>query len=42
MNQTVIEAQARYLIEDRIYATHHRLSVHNRRRRRGLRDLIGL
>ena len=24
MNTTVIEAQARYLIEDRIHPTHHR------------------
>jgi hypothetical protein len=33
MNTTVIEAQARYLIEDRIRATRPRQSVHDRRRR---------
>jgi len=38
MNQTVIEAQARYLIEDRIHATRRRQPVHDRRRR--LRTLI--
>jgi hypothetical protein len=42
MSQTVIEAQARYLIEDRIYATHGRLSVHDRHRHRRLRNLIRL
>jgi hypothetical protein len=33
MNQTVIEAHARYLIEDRIRATRPRESFHDRRRR---------
>ena len=40
MNQTVIEAQARYLIEDRIHVTHRGQSVHDRRRHRRLRTLI--
>jgi hypothetical protein len=42
MNQTVIEGQARYLIEDRIHATHPRQSVHDRRRHRRLRTLSWL
>jgi hypothetical protein len=42
MDQTVIEAQARYLIEDRIHATHPRQSVHDRRRHRRLRALSWL
>ena len=42
MNQTVIEDQARYLIEDRIHATHPRQSLHDRRRRRPLRTLSWL
>jgi len=42
MNQTVIEAQARYLIEDRIRATRPRKSVHDRRRHRRLRTLSWL
>jgi hypothetical protein len=42
MNQTVIEAQARYLIQDRIHMTHRRQSVHDRRRHRRLRSLSWL
>ncbi len=42
MNETVIEAQARYLIEDRIHATRPRQSVHDRRRYRRLRKLTWL
>ncbi len=42
MNQTVIEAQATYLIEDRIRATRPRQSVHDRRRHRRLRTLSWL
>ena len=37
MNQTVIEAQARYLIQDRIHMAQRRQSVHDRRRRHRLR-----
>jgi hypothetical protein len=37
MNQTVIEAQARYLIQDRIHMAQRRQSVHDRRRHRRLR-----
>ncbi len=32
MNQTVIEAQARYLIQDRIHVAQRRESVRDRRR----------
>jgi hypothetical protein len=39
MDQTITEARARYLIEDRIYGTQRRLSVHDRGRHRRLRDL---
>jgi hypothetical protein len=42
MNQPVIEAQARYLIEDRVHAQHRRQSIHDRRRHRRLRTLIWL
>jgi hypothetical protein len=42
MNRTVIEAQARYLIEDRIHATIRSRSVHDRRRHRQLRNLTWL
>ena len=42
MNETVIEAQARYLIEDRIRATRPRRSDHDRRRHRRLRTLSWL
>ena len=41
MYQTVIEAQARYLIEDRIRATRPGQSVRDRRRHRRLRPLAG-
>jgi hypothetical protein len=42
MNQTVIEAQARFLIQDRIHMAHRRLSVHHRRRHRRPRSLSWL
>ena len=42
MHETVIEAQARYLIEDRIHATHPSHSAHDRRRRPRLRKLSWL
>jgi len=42
MSQTVIEAQARYLIEDRIHATHPSHSADDCRRRRRLRKLSWL
>jgi hypothetical protein len=42
MMQTVIEAQAHYLVEDRIRATRPRQSVHARRRHRRLRTLSWL
>ena len=42
MNETLIEAQARYLIEDRIRATRPRRSAHDRRRHRRLRMLSWL
>lgn len=42
MNETVIEAQARYLIEDRIRATRPKQSAHDRRRHRRLRTLSWL
>ena len=42
MKQTVIEAQAHYLIEDRVQATRRRQSVHHRRRHRRLRRLSWL
>jgi hypothetical protein len=42
MNETVIEAQARYLIEDRIRATRPGRSAHARRRHRRLRPLSWL
>lgn len=37
MNQTFIEAQAHYLIQDRIHMTQRRQSVHERRRYHRLR-----
>jgi len=37
MNETVIETQARYLIEDRIHATHPRAVRRDGRRHRRLR-----
>ncbi|MFZ2013867.1 MAG: hypothetical protein WAV00_08605 [Nocardioides sp.] len=42
MNETVIEAQARYLIEDRIRATRPWRSARDRRRHRRLRMLSWL
>jgi hypothetical protein len=42
MNQPVLEAQARYLIEERIHATHHRQTGHDRRRHRRLRTVLWL
>jgi hypothetical protein len=42
VHETVIEAQARYLIEDRIHATHPSHSAHDRRRRPRLRKLSWL
>jgi hypothetical protein len=42
MNETVIEAQARYLIEDRIRAARPTQSVRGRRRHRRLRTLSWL
>ena len=39
MNQTIIEAQARYLIQDRIHMAQRRQSVHDRRRDHRLRIL---
>jgi hypothetical protein len=44
MNYTVIEAQARYLIEDRIHPDHHRQQQPTglRRRARKLRKLSWL
>jgi len=42
MNETVIEAQARYLIEDRIRATRPRGTVRDHRRHRRLRTLSWL
>ena len=42
MNETVIEAQARYLIEDRIRATRPKQSIPYRRRHRQLRKLSWL
>jgi hypothetical protein len=42
MNETVIEAQARYLIADRIRAARPQQSVHGRRRHRRLRPLSWL
>lgn len=42
MNQTVIEAQARYLIEDRIHPTHRQQPSDVRRRHRRLRRLSWL
>ncbi len=42
MNQTVIEAQARYLIQDRIHMAQRRQSVHDRRGHRRLRLLSWL
>jgi hypothetical protein len=42
MNQPVIEAQARYLIEDRVYAPHRRQPIHDRHRHRRLRTLSWL
>jgi hypothetical protein len=42
MNETVIEAQARYLIEDRIHPTHRQQPTSVRRRHRRLRKLSWL
>jgi hypothetical protein len=42
MNETVIEAQARYLIEDRIHPTHRSQPTGVRRRHRRLRRLSWL
>jgi hypothetical protein len=42
MNQTVIEAQARYLIEDRIHPTHRQQPSGVRRRHRRMRRLSWL
>jgi hypothetical protein len=42
MNETVIEAQARYLIEDRIHPTHQPQPTNVRRRHRRLRKLSWL
>jgi hypothetical protein len=42
MNETVIEAQARYLIADRIRATRPGPSVQDRRHHRRLRPLSWL
>ena len=42
MNETVIETQARYLIEDRIHPTHRARSVDVPRRHRRLRRLSWL
>jgi hypothetical protein len=42
MNETVIEAQARYLIEDRIHPTHQQQPTNVRRRHRRLRKLSWL
>jgi hypothetical protein len=42
MNETVIEAQARYLIEDRIHPTHQQQSTDVRRRHRRPRRLSWL
>jgi hypothetical protein len=42
MNQAVIEAQARYLIEDRIHMTDRTQSAHVRRHHRRLRPLSWL
>ena len=39
MNETVIEAQARYLIEDRIHPTHRVRLTGVRRRHRRVRSL---
>jgi hypothetical protein len=42
MNRMVIESQARYLIEDRVHATHRMQSVRDSRRYRRLRPLSWL
>jgi hypothetical protein len=42
MNETVIESQARYLIEDRIHPTHGKQTTGIRRRHRRLRKLSWL
>ena len=42
MNTTVIEAQAHYLIEDRIHPTHQSQPTEVRRRHRRLRKLSWL
>ena len=42
MNETVIEAQARYLIEDRIHPTHRQQPTGVRRRARKVRRLSWL
>jgi hypothetical protein len=42
MNETVLEAQARYLIEDRIHPTHGKSATSVRRRHRKIRKLSWL
>jgi hypothetical protein len=42
MNETMIEAQARYLIEDRIHPTHQPKPTGVRRRHRRIRRLSWL
>jgi hypothetical protein len=42
MNETVIETQARYLIEDRVRPTHGKLATSVRRRHRRIRKLSWL
>jgi hypothetical protein len=42
MNEAVIEARARYLIEDRIRTAHGKQSAHTRRHHRRLRALSWL
>jgi hypothetical protein len=42
MKQTAIEAQARYLIQDRIHVAQRRESIHDRRRHHRLRILSWL
>jgi hypothetical protein len=42
VNETMIEAQARYLIEDRIHPTHRTQPTNVRRRHRRIRRLSWL
>ncbi|MGC4110179.1 MAG: hypothetical protein QM747_07100 [Nocardioides sp.] len=42
MNETVIEAQARYLIEDRVHPTHQHQPTDVRRRHRRIRRISWL